>query len=255
LEGYFFVRINLPQLETQLRNLIEHSAARLFPSESTKSDLIAHFISAMENHIHPQADGSFLAPNLFIWSLHPSRAGLVQEDHTFLEGLEQAILQAGMEAGLEFAAPPVIKIVSDPGMAVQEWHIQAHINIDYLSETAPFKVRPEPEKANCLPEAFLILNDGHIFPIKKTVLNIGRSPENHVVIKEATISRFHAQLRYAHGRFTLFDLESTGGTLINGKRVHRDTLRPGDVISLAGVNLIFGQEITQGVGDTQRISE
>ena len=249
------MRINLPQLETRLRNLIERSAARLFPSESYKSDLIARFISAMQNHIHPQVDGTFLAPNLFIWSLHPSRAGLVQEDHTFLEGLEQAILQAGREARLEFAAPPVIKIVPEPGMAVQEWQIQAHINIDYLSETAPLRVKPEPEKANSLPEAFLILNDGHIFPIKKTVINIGRSSENHVVIKEPTISRFHAQLRYAHGRFTLFDLDSTGGTVINGKRIHRDTLRPGDVISLAGVNLIFGQEITQEAGDTQRISE
>ncbi len=41
-------------------------------------------------------------------------------------------------------------------------------------------------------------------------------------------------------------LESSGGTFINGQRIHQSILYPGDVISLAGVNLIFGQDLPNG---------
>jgi pSer/pThr/pTyr-binding forkhead associated (FHA) protein len=50
----------------------------------------------------------------------------------------------------------------------------------------------------------------------------------------------------------IFDLNSTGGTFVNGKRVTQSMLYPGDVISLAGVPLIYGQE-TSVVGDTQEL--
>ncbi|MBK6645463.1 MAG: FHA domain-containing protein [Anaerolineales bacterium] len=44
------------------------------------------------------------------------------------------------------------------------------------------------------------------------------------------------------GRFVVFDLNSTGGTFVNGQRTSQSVLYPGDVISLAGVALIFGQD-------------
>jgi pSer/pThr/pTyr-binding forkhead associated (FHA) protein len=42
----------------------------------------------------------------------------------------------------------------------------------------------------------------------------------------------------------LFDLNSNGGTFVNGQRTNQSVLHPGDVISLAGVSLIFGQDLT-----------
>ena len=44
------------------------------------------------------------------------------------------------------------------------------------------------------------------------------------------------------GRFVVFDLGSTGGTFVNGERIQQRALFRGDVLSLAGVELIFGQE-------------
>jgi pSer/pThr/pTyr-binding forkhead associated (FHA) protein len=66
------------------------------------------------------------------------------------------------------------------------------------------------------------------------------------VIDDPRVSRAHAQLRTVKGRFVLFDLESTGGTFVNGKRASQTVLYPGDVISLAGATLIFGQDIPSG---------
>ena len=61
-------------------------------------------------------------------------------------------------------------------------------------------------------------------------------------IDDPRVSRNHAQLRAIKGRYVVFDLNSTGGTFINGRRASQGVLYPGDVISLAGVMLIFGQD-------------
>jgi pSer/pThr/pTyr-binding forkhead associated (FHA) protein len=53
-------------------------------------------------------------------------------------------------------------------------------------------------------------------------------------------------LRIVRERFVLFDLNSSGGTFVNGQRAEQSVLYPGDVISLAGVTLIFGQDLPTG---------
>jgi len=94
-----------------------------------------------------------------------------------------------------------------------------------------------------LPEnAFLIVEGVKVFPLKLPVINIGRRLDNQLVIDDPRVSRNHAQLRAIKGRFVVFDLNSTGGTFVNGQRASQTVLYPGDVISLAGVALIFGQD-------------
>jgi pSer/pThr/pTyr-binding forkhead associated (FHA) protein len=73
---------------------------------------------------------------------------------------------------------------------------------------------------------FLILDNSDIFPLNKTVVNIGRRPENDLQIFDPRISRNHAQLRSAHGHYQIFDLNSTGGTYVNGQRVTQHALKP-----------------------------
>jgi pSer/pThr/pTyr-binding forkhead associated (FHA) protein len=90
--------------------------------------------------------------------------------------------------------------------------------------------------------AFLIVEGVKVFPLNEPVANIGRRLDNQLVIDDPRVSRNHAQLRSIKGRFVLFDLNSTGGTFVNGQRTSQTVLYPGDVISLAGVALIFGQD-------------
>jgi pSer/pThr/pTyr-binding forkhead associated (FHA) protein len=95
-----------------------------------------------------------------------------------------------------------------------------------------------------IPEsAFLIVDGVKEFPLRKPVVNVGRRLDNDLVIDDPRVSRHHAQLRAIKSRYVLFDLNSSGGTFINGQRTSQTVLYPGDVISLAGVSLIFGQDI------------
>jgi pSer/pThr/pTyr-binding forkhead associated (FHA) protein len=91
-----------------------------------------------------------------------------------------------------------------------------------------------------------------VYPLRVAVLNIGRRADNHLIIDDPRISRVHAQLRLVRGRFVIFDLESSGGTWVNGERIHQRALQPGDVISLSGVPLVFGQD-SHLADETQRM--
>ncbi|NJN44668.1 MAG: FHA domain-containing protein [Anaerolineae bacterium] len=89
--------------------------------------------------------------------------------------------------------------------------------------------------------AFLIVNGSDVVQLTKPIITIGRMDDNDLTIDEVRISRYHAQLRAIKGQYFLVDLKSTGGTSVNGEKIHQVALYPGDVISLAGIPIIYGQ--------------
>ena len=99
------------------------------------------------------------------------------------------------------------------------------------------------DDVGALPEdTFVILDGTRVVPLNQTVVNIGRRIENTIVVDDPRVSRTHAQLRAINGRYIIFDLNSMGGTFVNGKKVNQSILYSGDVISLAGADFIFGQK-------------
>jgi hypothetical protein len=70
-------------------------------------------------------------------------------------------------------------------------------------------------------------------------LIVGRDPKScDVVFEHPTVSRRHAQLHHRDGAWVLQDLDSTNGTTINGKRVTRCRLEPGDRIGLGRQSVV-----------------
>ncbi|MGL4551237.1 MAG: ATP-binding cassette domain-containing protein, partial [Gemmataceae bacterium] len=64
------------------------------------------------------------------------------------------------------------------------------------------------------------------------VITLGRAPDCDQVLDFPMISSRHARLARQAGGFLLEDLQSTNGTFVNGQRVSRVSVRPGDVIAL-----------------------
>ncbi len=94
-----------------------------------------------------------------------------------------------------------------------------------------------------IPEdAFVIVDGIKVIPLSQPLIRIGRRLENNLVLDDPRVSRTHAELRAINGRYVLFDLNSTGGTYVNGVKITQSVVYPGDVISLAGVNLVYGQK-------------
>jgi pSer/pThr/pTyr-binding forkhead associated (FHA) protein len=90
--------------------------------------------------------------------------------------------------------------------------------------------------------AYLIIDGRREVALSKPLLTLGRSVENDIILEQAGVSRNHAQLRRRQQRWVLFDLNSSGGTFVNGERIFEAALQTGDVISMATAKLIFGEE-------------
>ncbi|MGC1719881.1 MAG: FHA domain-containing protein, partial [Isosphaeraceae bacterium] len=70
------------------------------------------------------------------------------------------------------------------------------------------------------------------------VNSIGRHDDCQIRIRSSQVSRRHCQLFEDGNKLILWDLGSSNGTFVNGKRVlGQQTLKPGDVLTIGGVTL------------------
>lgn len=66
----------------------------------------------------------------------------------------------------------------------------------------------------------------------RSELTIGRHHSCDIRIKNSSVSRRHARLVFRDDKWIAQDLRSTNGTIVNGTRVGRCELRPGDELLL-----------------------
>ena len=70
-------------------------------------------------------------------------------------------------------------------------------------------------------------------------LTIGRAADNHVNLDDNAVSSHHAKIVTVFKTSYIEDLESTNGTLVNGKNIQKHTLHSGDVIAVGNHQLLF----------------
>jgi len=68
---------------------------------------------------------------------------------------------------------------------------------------------------------------------------MGRSPICDLVLDDRTVSRRHAELRRDGDAWVLLDLRSTNGTWINGWRIREAEVKPGDMVALGRLPVVF----------------
>lgn len=99
------------------------------------------------------------------------------------------------------------------------------------------------------PTAYLIVNS-EVFHLDQDLTNLGRKLDNNIVLNDPRVSRNHAQIRLIENQFVLLDLNSTGGTMVNGKKVTKSVLYSGDTISLAGMEIKFVRDAPRMISKT-----
>ncbi len=68
---------------------------------------------------------------------------------------------------------------------------------------------------------------------------IGRSKKNDVPINDSLLSRKHCSVVPVGSRYRLFDLRSSNGTYLNGKRIERVDLDVDDIIEIGHTVMVF----------------
>jgi hypothetical protein len=89
------------------------------------------------------------------------------------------------------------------------------------------------------PAPLLVRSDGAQLPLQAEILNVGRTPDNHIVVNDIKVSRRHAVLKREGTRYVLEDLATPNGTFVNDQRIHRQILASGDSIRLGDTVFIY----------------
>ena len=80
---------------------------------------------------------------------------------------------------------------------------------------------------------------GEDFRLVEGKILIGASPECEIRIDNEFASEVHASMRYLDGVYSLTDLDSTNGTVVNGEPISRVELSDGDHIRIGDTNYVF----------------
>jgi pSer/pThr/pTyr-binding forkhead associated (FHA) protein len=88
--------------------------------------------------------------------------------------------------------------------------------------------------------------EGQTVELLAEVTTLGSAPGNSVVLPDAAVSRKHLGIRrdpYGGG-YEMADLGSTNGVYVNGQRLAKRVLVPGDIIRIGTSEMVFHLEKT-----------
>lgn len=108
----------------------------------------------------------------------------------------------------------------------------------YKPKSAPAATEdaPPPEVER---EVATLSWDGQSMRIQKRRVLLGRSRECDIQVEDPNVSRRHAELRQEGSTYWIVDLESTNGIEVNGQRVTRAKLEPGDSFTVGSTEITF----------------
>jgi len=87
-------------------------------------------------------------------------------------------------------------------------------------------------------------------PLKPGLNRLGRSGDNDFQISDDSISSHHCQIELKDGVVTVWDLDSTNGTFLDGLPVRQAVLQPGHILGLGTVSMLCEADPVPKPADT-----
>jgi pSer/pThr/pTyr-binding forkhead associated (FHA) protein len=72
-----------------------------------------------------------------------------------------------------------------------------------------------------------------------SVFEAGRSPGNHICLKDPSVAMSHFRICRDASGYSIYDLGTRKGTFLNGARIEKADLHPGDVVQVGEMQLAF----------------
>lgn len=82
-------------------------------------------------------------------------------------------------------------------------------------------------------------SEGQIVKLRRDATIIGRDKGNVVIIDDTEASSTHCQIQKIGSDYHVFDMNSTNGTFVNGDRVVKAKLKPGDILTVGKTEFRF----------------
>jgi Protein of unknown function (DUF3662)/FHA domain len=251
----------LKSVETMIASLVEGAFGRAFRSEVRPIELARKLTREMDSHRTVSVSRVYVPNEYSVWLSPKDRLRYEGVEEDVIDELCGYLLEHARREDLILPSPPQITFNTDERLALGEFGIQArlvrpelHSDQQAGSHDLPeehghtmiystsARVRGPVEDAHARrvsSRALLAVGDRRLLvPPGGGVL--GRSRGCEIVLEDAGVSRRHAEIRPSAEGWTVEDLGSTNGVLVNGQRIRgAHALYPGDRVEIGSTELAF----------------
>ncbi len=253
----------LKSVETTIASLVEGTFGRVFRSEVRPMELARKLAREMDAHRTVSVSRVYVPNEYSVWLSPADRARYEGVEHEVIDELCGYLLEHARRESLILASHPVIVFHTDDALALGEFGIQARLvrPADHSEQShAPQPPVEQPEHGQTMiystsarvggaveqaqarrgaPRA-LLATGGRRLLVPAAGGTIGRSRDCEIVIEDVGVSRRHAEIRPAADGWTIEDLGSTNGVIVNGREVRGvQPLRVGDRVELGSTEIVF----------------
>ena len=252
----------LRNIEAKIESLFEGVFGRAFRTNVQPVELARKLVKEMEDHRVISVSRLYV-PNEYTVYLSPAdRAQFASYEESLLGELQDYLAENARREKYVMLSPPKVLMETDEDLEVGEFGIATR-----MAQGGPHPLQDEAPVPNVAPGATMVYKpkqpdtaavspqelglereiatlswNGKQHEIEKRRIVIGRSKDADIQVEDPNVSRRHAEVRQEGAAYWVVDLDSTNGTEINGRRLKRAKLQPGDTITVGSTELVFRRE-------------
>jgi hypothetical protein len=253
----------LRAIEQKIEALFEGVFGRAFRTNVQPVELARKLSKEMDDHKTVSVSRVYV-PNEYTVYLSAADAEQFSDyQGSLIAELEEYLTEHAKRESYALLTPPNVLLETDDDLAVGEFGIatrmvqpqrgnrggagepQGQVESGATMIYKPVQQPTEAVSPDDLPlerEVAILSWDGKTKRVDSRRVVLGRSRDCDIQIEDANVSRRHAELRQEGTAYWIVDLDSTNGIEVNGRRVQRAKLEPGDSFTVGETDIAFSLE-------------
>ncbi|TMM14906.1 MAG: DUF2662 domain-containing protein [Actinobacteria bacterium] len=252
----------LRSLEQKIEALFEGVFGRAFRTNVQPVELARKLAKEMDDHRVVSVSRVYVPNEYTVYLSTQDREQFEGYENSLLSELEEYLGEHARRETYALLTPPRVALETDDDLALGEFGIatrmvqprhgarSAEVEEQVESGATMIYKHPAPEATEAASpedlgferEVAVLSWDGQRLRVDKRRVLLGRSRECDIQIEDANVSRRHAELRQEGTSFWIVDLDSTNGLEVNGRKVKRAKLDPGDHFTVGSTEVTFSTE-------------
>jgi hypothetical protein len=252
----------LRNIESKIESLFEGVFGRAFRTNVQPVELARKLVKEMEDHRVISVSRLYVPNEYTIYLSPPDREQFASYEDSLIAELQEYLAENARREKYVLLSPPKVLLETDEDLEVGEFGIATRMAQGGKQVTpdempapdvpagATMVYKPKPPETEAVSAEELGLEreiatlswEGQNHEIAKRRVVIGRSKDCDIQLSDPNVSRRHAEVRQEGAAYWAVDLDSTNGMEVNGKRLKRAKLRPGDTITVGSTELVFRRE-------------
>jgi hypothetical protein len=248
----------LRSIESKLESLFEGVFGRAFRSNVQPVELARKLVKEMDDHRNVSVSRVYV-PNEYTIYLSPSdHEQFADYEDKLCEELGEYLTEHARRERYVLLTSPHVKLETDDDLDVGEFGIAVRLvrgprppagapaGDPDQSGTMIYKAPPLPPpiEDDTPHEIATLTVGGETYDLGNRVMVLGRSKDCEIRLSDPNVSRRHAEVRPDGPGYKIFDLDSTNGIEIDGKRVKELALTDGMRFMLGTTEVSFSERLS-----------